>query len=58
MMESNYWTRPEAAIRHGFIRTSGPNQNYWTRQAHAAWFLRAQADLRARARVNLLRATH
>jgi hypothetical protein len=54
-MESNYWTRPEAAIRHGFIRTSGPGENYWTRQTHMAWFARAQAAMRARTRAQALR---
>jgi hypothetical protein len=41
-MEQNYWTRPDAAIRHGFIRTAGPGENYWTRHARSPWLVRAQ----------------
>jgi hypothetical protein len=54
-MESNYWTRPETAIRRSFIRTGGAGENYWARQAHTAWFARAQAAIRARSRVSRLR---
>jgi hypothetical protein len=47
-METNYWTQQGAAIRHGFIHTASSGENYWTRQQHAVWFIRAQADMRAR----------
>ncbi|HTE84949.1 MAG TPA: hypothetical protein VK821_09460, partial [Dehalococcoidia bacterium] len=56
LMDTNYWTRHGAAIRHGFIQTTGPNENYWTRQPRLAWFVRAQTAMRLRARANLGRA--
>ena len=57
-MESNYWTRPGAAIRHGFIRTAGPGENYWTHQTHMAWFVQARAAMVVRTRANLLRKAY
>lgn len=35
-MQANYWTRRRDATSHSFIRVAGPDDNYWTRELHAA----------------------
>lgn len=52
-MEGNYWTRQREAAHQPFIRTAGPDENYWTRHVPASVRSRV-ATLQARRRRSVL----